>query len=71
MQKYKILDTIFLGFLTYNDSYEMFIEPGDGYISFNGHDIVFVDTKGVEHISHTQNHAIDVWLEKGCLEATE
>jgi hypothetical protein len=46
----------------------MLIDPGFGHLGFNGNDIVYIDSKGVEHISHTQNHAIDIWLEQGKIE---
>lgn len=65
MKCYEICDTILLGFLTHNDSYDMLIKPGDGYIKFNDKDIIFVDKDNTEHISHTINSAISVWLEKG------
>jgi hypothetical protein len=66
--KYRILKTIVLGFLTHNDSYELIIEPGNGYIKFRN-EIIYVDKKGVERVSHTMNSAIDIWLEQGILEA--
>ena len=68
MKQYKILKTIVLGFLTHNDSYEILIDPGFGHLGFNGNDIVYIYSKGVEHISHTQNHAIDIWLSQGKIE---
>jgi hypothetical protein len=60
-----------LGFLTHNDSYDTFINPGDGSILFNGSDIVFVDKENREHISHTMNHALDIWLKEGNISPTE
>ena len=71
MKKYRILDTIMLGFLTHNDSYDLLIDPGTGELAFNGNDIVYIDTKGVEHISHTVNHAINIWLEQRKIESVE
>ena len=60
-----------LGFLTHNDSYDLLIDPGTGELAFNGNDIVYIDTKGVEHISHTVNHAINIWLEQRKIESVE
>ena len=71
MKKYRILDTIMVGFLTHNDSYDLLIDPGTGELAFNGNDIVYIDTKGVEHISHTVNHAINIWLEQRKIESVE
>lgn len=68
MKQYKILDTIMLGFLTHNDSYDIFIDPGLGYLKFDDKDIIYVDTKGAEHTSHTTNNAIDIWVEQGKIE---
>lgn len=63
MTKYEILDTIMLGFLTHNDSYDMLLD--NGYIYFNGKDIAFIDSTGKEHISYTMNHALDIWEDQG------
>jgi hypothetical protein len=60
-----------LGFLTHNDSYELLIDPGAGELALNGGDIVYTDTKGVEHISHTVNDAINIWLEQRKIELVE
>ena len=68
MNEYTILRPIVLGFLTHNDSYEMIIGPKNGHLKFDGHDIIFIDSKGIEHVSHTSNNAIDLWLERGSLE---
>ena len=68
MPSYTIKQPIVLGFLTHNDSYDRIILPGEGYLRFNGYDIVYVDKDGSEHISHTSNDAIDVWSERGILE---
>jgi hypothetical protein len=68
VKQYKILDTIYLGFLTHNDSYELFIDPGFGHLKFDGSDIVYIDAHGGEHVSHTTNNAIDIWLEQGKIE---
>ena len=67
MSEYKILCPIVLGFLTHNDSYSMTIEPESGHLKFDGHDIIFVDSKGKELTSHTTNNAIDIWLERGSI----
>jgi hypothetical protein len=68
MNEYTILRPIVLGFLTHNDSYDMIIGPENGHLKFDGHDIIFIDSKGIEHVSHTSNNAIDLWLERGSLE---
>lgn len=68
MNEYTILRPVVLGFLTHNDSYEMVISPHNGHLKFDGSDIIFVDSKGGEHVSHTINHAIDDWLEHGQIE---
>ena len=64
MNHYEICNIILLGFLTHNDSYDMLIKPGDGYIKFDGKNIIFVNQAGEENISHTSNNAISLWLEK-------
>lgn len=68
MNEYTILQTILLGFLTHNDSYDSIIGPEDGHLKFDGSDIIFVDRNDKEHLSHTTNNAIDIWLEQGKLE---
>ena len=68
MNEYTILRPVVLGFLTHNDSYDMIIGPENGHIKFDGSDIIFVDSKGIEHVSHTSNNAIALWLERGSLE---
>ena len=65
MMRYEIRDTIMLGFLTHNDSYDILVKPGNGYIKFDGNDIIYVQKDGVELVSHTVNHAISIWLEQG------
>ncbi len=68
MNEYTILRPVVLGFLTHNDSYDMIISPENGHLKFDGSDIIFVDSKGGERVSHTVNHAIEIWLEQGILE---
>lgn len=68
MPSYTIKQPIVLGFLTHNDSYDMIIRPEKGHLRFDGSDIIFVDNMGVEHVSHTSNNAIDLWLERNFLE---
>ena len=65
--EYDIQKYVALGFLTHNDSYDRMIRPGDGHLRFDGRDIYFIDQDGKERQSHTMNHAIKVWLEKGFL----
>lgn len=68
MNEYNILKTIVLGFMTHNDSYEMIIKPGEGYLKFDGQDIIFVNNHGVELLSATTNNAIEIWLDQNTLE---
>jgi hypothetical protein len=68
MKEYNILKTVLLGFLTHNDSYDMLLEPGTGHLKFNGQDIIFVDVNGVEHVSITDNSAIEIWLKQNWVE---
>ena len=68
MKKYEIIEIICLGFLTINDSYDMLIDPGVGHLEFDGKDIVWADPVGDRFVSHTQNHALQVWLEQGKIE---
>jgi hypothetical protein len=64
--KYNIIKPIVLGFLTNNDSEEYILDAGTLEI-LNG-DIVFTGVSGKSHISHTQNHAIEVFLSKGLID---
>lgn len=68
MKKYKIIETICLGFLTHNDSYDALIDPGVGHLEFDGKDIVWVDVLGDRFTSHTQNRAIKIWQDLGLIE---
>ena len=68
MNEYTILRPVVLGFLTHNDSYDMIIGPENGHLKFDGKDIIFVDSKGGERVSHTSNNAIALWLERGQIE---
>lgn len=65
MNQYQILDTLVLGFLTAQDSYDRIIAPGEGHLQFDGRNIIFVDNSGVEHVSHTVNYAIEHWVKEG------
>ena len=68
MNEYTILRPVVLGFLTHNDSYDMIISPRLGHLKFDGKDIIFVDSKGIEHVSHTTSNAIGIWLKHGQIE---
>ena len=68
MKKYSIVQPIMLSFLTHNDSYDAMLRPSDGYIKFDGKDIIFVTYTGKELVSHTTNNAIDRMLGLGMIE---
>jgi hypothetical protein len=68
MKKYSIVQTIMLSFLTHNDSYDALLGPANGYLKFDGKDIIFVTYNGKEVVSHTTNNAIALWLEQGKIE---
>lgn len=68
MIEYKILDTIVLGFLTHNDSCDVILNSEDGYLKFDGNNIILVDIQGFEHVSHTCNQAIDIWVNQKKIE---
>ena len=65
MKQYQILDSLVLGFLTAQDSYDKIIEPTSGHLEFDGKNIIFVDSWGNPHESHTVNHALEHWLNEG------
>lgn len=66
MKHYKIIKPIVLGFLTHNDSYEAILD--EGTLSLMGGDIIFTCVAGNSVVSHTQNHAIEVFLGMGLIE---
>lgn len=66
MKRYKIVKPIVLGFLTRNDSYDAILH--EGIVHFDGRDIVYTGLSGISSVSHTQNHAIEVFLEMGLIE---
>jgi hypothetical protein len=43
----------------------MLIDPGVGHLEFDGKDIVWIDPVEDRFTSHTQNHAIGLWLKNG------
>lgn len=68
IRRYKILETVMLGFNTHNDQYDAFYDPGPTSVVLEREDDG--DTITVTHgekrkESITQAHAIDVWLEEG------
>lgn len=65
MLKFEILGTVMLGFLTPQDSYDAFVEPGQGHLEFDGSDIVWVKPDGSRKVSVTVNHALQIWMEQG------
>jgi hypothetical protein len=65
--KYEILKPIMLGFLTHNDSFDCIVGPGEAHLEFIDQDIILVNPKGERMTSHTQNHAIDIWLKDGSI----
>lgn len=69
--EYDIVDFIALGFLTHNDSFDMVIRKGEGYIHFDGADIYYINNANVRRQSHTVNYAIKIWLEQGHIKLRE
>lgn len=73
MTQYKLLETVMLGFLTPQDQYDAFFDPGPAAVILERNpagDTIFIvkpDGERVETI--TQAHAIEVWLEDGKIEA--
>lgn len=65
--RFAILKEIMLGFLTPQDSYDLFVKPGDGTLEFDGSDIVLVSPSGERRTSHTVNHALTLWTEDGSI----
>jgi hypothetical protein len=68
MKKYKILETIMLGFITRQDQYDSFFKPEDGYVLESDGSTIWA-VKGEErHESITVAHAIGIWLGNGSIE---
>ena len=68
MIRYKLLETVMLGFNTHNNQYDAFYDPGPDSVVLereDGGDTIFVTHNGKRKESITQGHAIDVWLEDG------
>jgi hypothetical protein len=61
---FEIRSEIGLGFFNGRQQYDQLIEPGHGYLMFNGHDIYWI-VDGQEWMSDTINEAISIWLEQG------
>lgn len=64
---FEIRKEIGLGFFNGRDQYDQLIDPGRGYLMFNGRDIYWV-VDGQERMSDTINGAISIWLEQGRIE---
>lgn len=64
MKEYYIVNPVMLSFLD-QDQYDKVISSEDGYLKYDGKNIIFVDLNGDEHKSITTNNAIDIWLENG------
>lgn len=68
MRSFRMLDKLFMSFLTPQDQYDVLVDPGpDKTIEYDGKEIFLVNSKG-RHMSITQNHAIEVWLSQGKIE---
>ena len=70
MKRYKILETVMLGFNTHNDQYNSFYDPGTGFELEREEDgdTIFIALRDNRKESITQSHAIEVWLEDGKIE---
>lgn len=70
MKRYfNIHKEIALGFFNGREQYDVLIEPGHGWVMFNGCDIYWV-VDGQERMSETINNAIAIWLKDGSIEET-
>jgi len=66
IRKYKILETVMLGFNTHNDQYDAFYDPGPTSVVLEHEGDTITVTHGDKRKeSITQAHAIDVWLKDG------
>lgn len=68
MNKYEIVETVMLGFLTPQDQYDSFIDPGKGFFlerEEDGDTIFLIRPDGERCETITQAHAIETWLEDG------
>ena len=70
--RYRILKTVMLGFLTPQDQYDAFFDPGPNSVTLerepDGDTIFIVTRSGERRETITQAHAIEVWLEDGKIE---
>ncbi|KQV96633.1 hypothetical protein [Pelomonas sp. Root1237] len=64
---FEIRKEIGLGFFNGREQYDQLIEPGQGFLIFNGRDIYWV-VDGQERMSDTINEAISIWLAQGRIE---
>jgi len=64
---FEIRKEIGLGFFNGREQYDQLIEPGQGYLMFNGRNIYWV-VDGQERMSDTINEAISIWLNQGRIE---
>ncbi len=55
------------GFFNGREQYDQLIEPGQGFLMFNGCDIYWV-VDGQTRMSDTVNEAISIWLEQRRIE---
>lgn len=56
-----------LGFFNGREQYDQLIEPGRGFLTFNGREICWI-LDGQTRMSDTINEAISIWLEHGHIE---
>ncbi len=64
---FEIRKQIMLGFFNGREQYDVLIDPGQGKLMFDGHDIYWlIDNEA--RMSDTINNAIDIWLRDGSIE---
>lgn len=66
-RRFEILKPIGLGFFNGREQYDLFVDPGQGVLEFDGADIYWV-IDGERKLSETINEAISIWLEMGKIE---
>jgi hypothetical protein len=73
IRKYKILETVMLGFHDGRDQTDAFYDPDKGFLLEREEDgdTIFVTLGDKRKESITQAHAIEVWLEDGKIALVE
>lgn len=64
---FAIRKQIMLGFFNGQEQYDVFVDPGQGKLMFDGCDIYWL-TDNERRMSDTINNAIDIWLSDGSIE---